>query len=35
MKTLTKRALMFAWERGWMKAPTLIYWMRRLNLAEA
>lgn len=35
MKTLTKRALMFAWERGWMKAPTVIYWIRRLGLAEA
>ncbi len=35
MKSLAKRALMFAWERGWMDASTAIYWIRRLGLVEA
>lgn len=35
MKTLAKRALMCAWEHGWMKADTVIRWMDKLNLRNA
>ena len=35
MKSLAKRALMFAWERGWISGATTIYWIRRLGLVEA
>ncbi len=35
MKTIVKRSLMFAWERRWMTAPTVIFWIARLNLRNA
>ena len=35
MKTIVKRSLMFAWERRWMTAPTVIFWMGVLSLRNS
>lgn len=35
MRTLIKRAVMFAWCRGWIRAATVVMLFRKLRLANA